>query len=110
MSNLSARLHNMQPIESDAFLSSIWRKFAGSEQHDALILAIGDITRQAEAGLFAPGTPPDSRSHYAGQVASLRRLLVTIQAAIAFDPVTASYDTPDAELSDEIPADHDQLI
>jgi len=110
MSNLAARLHNMQPQESDAYLSTLWRQFAGSEQHDALLLAIAEIVHHAEAGLFSPHTRDPARAHFAGQVAALRRLQITIQAAISFDPDRADYTPAEPVFSDEIPGDDDQLI
>ena len=91
---LAERLAGMSPADSDIYLSNVWKRFSNSEEFEALMWALNEIAEQANGLLLGPTTEDRSRAHAAGQVAAVRRLLVTISQNVSFDPTKAQYAPP----------------
>ena len=91
---LAERLAGMSPADSDIYLSNVWKRFSNSEEFEALMWALNEIAEQANGLLLGPSTEDRSRAHAAGQVAAVRRLLVTISQNVNFDPTKAVYQGP----------------
>jgi hypothetical protein len=89
--NLKTRLSALDEAASDALLSKIWKDFAHTEAYEAFSLAVSDLLEIHESGLLSAETAPTVRAYHAGAVAALRRLVVTSNAAITFDPDQADY-------------------
>ena len=83
--------------ETDEYLSELWRSFRGSNHYNAVLMALEDVEQAAEAALLSPRTGDVERAHAAGQVAACRRLMITFDTAIAFDPSSAAYETDEEE-------------
>ena len=91
---LAERLAGMSPADSDIYLSNVWKRFSNSEEFEALMWALNEIAEQANGLLLGPTTEDRARAHAAGQVAAVRRLLVTISQNVNFDPTKAQYAPP----------------
>ena len=96
--------------EQDVYLSGVWKNFATTEAFQALSMLLGDIQIDAERNLLSADTTDFARAHAAGQVFCLRRIQATVNAAITFNPDTATYDDPPADETDEVPPDDAQII
>jgi hypothetical protein len=112
MTLLAQRLSEMTPGDSDAYLSNIWKQFRTTEAFEALMIMMLQANKEAEQALLDPNTEDRKRAHAAGQCASIKRLVTSIQAAISFDPTTAEYHQPEDEVGDneEPPPDTFQVI
>jgi len=81
----------MDPASSDKYLSEIWRRFAGTEEYEALHFVLAEVAEEANGLLLSPNTEDRARAYAAGQVTAVRRVLVTMQRNVAFRPEDAKY-------------------
>jgi len=102
--SLASSLAGLTPADRDAYLHNLWVQLTGTEQWEAMTLAIRQIEDGAHSALLAPRADPYERAHAAGQVVACRRLLATAHAASTFDPQTADYSSG-AEDDESIPDD-----
>jgi len=101
---LANRLAGKTPAECDTVLHELWVLLVGTEQWEALQLALREIEAQARVALLSPRADPYERAHAAGQVVACQRLLATAHAAATFDPQTADYSSG-AEDDESLPDD-----
>jgi len=107
--SLASSLAGLTPADRDAYLHNLWVQLTGTEQWEAMTIAIRQIEDGAHSALLAPRADPYERAHAAGQVVACQRLLATAHAASTFDPQTAEY-SADLGADDDVVADDEQLI
>lgn len=105
MNDIVDRLNSIEdPKEADALVSSIWKKFAGSQEHQLLEANLFSLAKSAETVVLNPGATSEQRAFSSGQLSVARALQETIKAAIEFDPTKAEYpEPPPADDTEDIP-------
>lgn len=91
---LKDKLSALPPKEQRAYISNVWKTFAGTEQFEALQLLLTDLNTGGEQAVLNPSCPDHTRAFSAGILATVKSVRDYAKIAIDYDPETDTDDEP----------------